>query len=229
MTVKKPRLLDLFCKAGGTSVGYHCAGFEVVGVDIEPQPNYPFKFYQADAFEFLAVHADEFDVIAASPPCQLYTGMREITLSRFGECNTNPPDLIDVTRQALIETGKPYIIENVQGSPVITQVILCGASLGLPHIARHRHFESNVLLFAPKCTHRQNEYTIGVYGARPDGRRVSYRQHRLCRVARSLDEAQREMGIDWMEWHEITQAVPPVYTEYLGRQIIRACPLDSSA
>jgi DNA (cytosine-5)-methyltransferase 1 len=146
--------------------------------------------------------------------------MRRITLSRFGHAPDHP-DLIESTRRALIETSKIYIIENVQNSPLITQIILCGASLGLHHLARHRHFESNVLLFAPPCSHGQNKYTIGVYGTKPDGRRVSYRHHRLCRTANSLEEAQTEMGIDWMTWDEITQAIPPAYTEYIDRQIMR--------
>lgn len=221
------RLLDLFCGAGGAAVGYNRAGFEVVGIDHEPQPRYPFEFQQADALEFVRAEGSQFDVIHASPPCQAFTGMRRITLARFGRAPEHP-DLIAATRDALQKTGRVYIIENVQGSPLFTQIILCGASLGLPHIARHRHFESNVLLFAPKCAHRSNEYTIGVYGSRPDGRRVSYRRHRLCRVANSLMEAQIEMGIDWMVWDEITQAVPPVYTEYLGRQLLVAASAPSA-
>lgn len=213
------RLLDLFCGAGGAAMGYHRAGFEVVGVDHEPQPRYPFEFHQADALDYVREFGHLFDVIHASPPCQAYSGLRRITLARFGHAQEHP-DLIAVTRRALRETGRIYVIENVQNSPLVTQIIVCGAALGLPHLARHRHFESNVLLFAPACAHRANEYTIGVYGSRPDGRRVSYRQHRLCRVANSLEEARREMGIDWMTWDEITQAVPPVYTEWIGRQLI---------
>jgi len=202
-------------------MGYHRAGFEVVGVDHRPQPRYPFEFHQADALEFVVEHSAEFDVIHASPPCQAYTGMRRITLSRFGTAPEHP-DLIAATRAALRATGAVYLIENVQGAPLHTQIILCGAALGLPHLARHRHFESNLLLFAPPCQHRRNEYTIGVYGSRPDGRRVSYRRHKLCRVANSLEEARAEMEIDWMTWAEITQAIPPVYTEYIGRQLMEA-------
>ena len=215
------KLLDLFCGAGGAAMGYHRAGFEVIGVDHKPQPHYPFEFHQADALEFVREHS-EYSVIHASPPCQKYTGMRRITCSRFGQVrsNPNPPDLIAITRRALIATGKPWVIENVQGSPLNTGIILCGASLGLEHLARHRHFESNVLLFAPPCSHYSNSYTIGVYGSRPDGRRVSYRQHRLCRVAASLEEAREVMGITWMDWDEITQAVPPAYTEYIGKQLM---------
>jgi DNA (cytosine-5)-methyltransferase 1 len=201
-------------------MGYHRAGFEVVGIDIEPQPHYPFEFHLGDALEWCREHAHEFDVVHASPPCQKYTGWRKVTLARFGTAPDHP-DLIAETRRVLTATGKIYLIENVQNSPLHTQFILCGAALGLPHIARHRHFESNFMFFCiPRCVHRNNEYTIGVYGARPDGRRVSYRQHRLCRVAKSLEEAQAEMGIDWMDWDEIREAVPPVYTEFIGRQLI---------
>ena len=218
----KPLLLDLFCGAGGAAVGYHRAGFEVVGIDHKPQPHYPFEFHQADALEFVREHSESYSVIHASPPCQKYTGMRRITRSRFGRIrgNPNPPDLIAATRRALMATGKPWVIENVQGSPLNTGIILCGASLGLDHLARHRHFESSVLLFAPPCSHYSSSHTVGVYGSRPDGRRVSYRQHRLCCVAASLEEAREVMGIDWMDWDEITQAIPPAYTEYIGKQLM---------
>lgn len=223
------RLLDLFCGAGGGSVGYHRAGFEVVGVDHLPQPRYPFEFHQADAFEYVRDHGTEFDVIHASPPCQAYTGMRAITRARFGRVRKEHPDLIDATRSALQASGKVWIIENVQHSPLNTMIILCGASLGLPHLARHRHFECSLLLFAPPCAHFRSEYTVGVYGSRPDGRRVSQREYRLCRVANSLQEAQDIMGIDWMEWDEITQAIPPAYTEFIGHQLMRALSAKSMA
>ena len=215
------RLLDLFCGAGGAAVGYHQAGFDVVGVDIDPQPRYPFEFHQGDALEFCAAHGTAFDVIHASPPCQRYTGLRRITESRFGTCRTEHPDLISSTRDALQSTDRIYIIENVQGAPLQTQFILCGAAFGLKHLARHRHFESNVLILgAPKCAHFKNEYTIGVYGSRPDGHRISYPHYKLTRIANSLKEAREVMGIDWMTWDEIREAIPPVYTEWIGRQLI---------
>lgn len=220
----KPVLIDLFCKAGGCTKGYQRAGFYVVGVDNEPQPNYcGDEFYQADAFEFLSEHWQEFDAIHGSPPCQKYTGMRNITISRFGSCSIDHPDLIEPTRQALQATGLPYIIENVKNSPLKTTAILCGASLGLKHVSRHRHFESNYFFFAPKCSCRKEKYTIGVYGQKPDGRRVSYKKNRLCRIARSLNEAQKLLQIDWMTWDEIKNAIPPVYTEYLGIQLMNVC------
>jgi len=225
--MKRPKGLDLFCGAGGCSKGYDEAGFDMTGVDIEPQPHYPYQFFQADWARYLAEHWQEYDFIHASPPCQAYSGMRRITLARFGVAPEHP-DLIALVRDKLGQTGKPFVIENVPGAPLHTQLVLCAAALGLPHLARHRHFESNILLMSgPPCQHRRNTYTIGIYGDRPDGRRVSYRQHRLVRVALSLDEARYEMGIDWMDWREITQAIPPVYTRFIGTQVLRHLGLAS--
>jgi len=116
------RLLDLFCGAGGGAVGYRRVSFEVVRVDHRPQPRYPFEFHQADALKFVAEHGAEFDVIHASPPCQAYTGLRRITLSRFGTAPEHP-DLIAATRTVLQATGAVYLIENVQRSPLYTQII----------------------------------------------------------------------------------------------------------
>lgn len=218
---RRRRILDLFCKAGGAAMGYHRAGFEVVGVDIEPQPHYPFAFVQDDAIRHCELFGWWYDAIHASPPCQAYTGLRRLTIARFGSVNTEPPDLIAATREALQATGRPYVIENVQNSPLQTQFILCGAAMGLPGLARHRHFESNLLFPAPPpCAHRKQPQSIGVYGERPDGRRTSYRQHRLGRVCRSLEEGQRLMGIDWMDWDELKNAVPPAYTEWIGRHLL---------
>lgn len=215
----KPRLLDLFCGAGGTGMGYHRAGFEVVGVDIAPQKHYPFEFHQADALEYVAAHGHEFDAIHASPPCQKFMCLQNVNRAR--NFHVDHPDLIEPTRAALIATGKPYIIENVQGSPLELQVILCGHSLGLKRLARHRHFESSVLLLGTSCTHRGAD-VIGVYGAYPDGRPVMKRKEwKVTYAASSIDEAREAMGIDWMDWNEIKEAVPPIYTEYLGRQLIR--------
>jgi DNA (cytosine-5)-methyltransferase 1 len=213
------RLLDTFCGAGGCSMGYHRAGFEVVGVDIAPQPRFPFDFVQADAIEYIQAHGHEFDVIHASPPCQKHVTLQYLNRAQGRE--NEHIDLIPATRAALRATGKPYIIENVQGSTVETMIILCGHSLGLKRLARHRHFESNYLLFAPPCSHRRSRLPIiGVYGDRPDGHRVSERQYRLTRTASSLAEASGIMGIDWMEWHELKEAIPPAYTEWIGTQLL---------
>jgi DNA (cytosine-5)-methyltransferase 1 len=216
------KLLDLFCGAGGAAMGYHQAGFdEIVGVDHLPQPRYPFEFVQVDAFEYLAEYGQEFDVIHASPPCQCYVGWVAVNRAR-GKVK-NHPDLIDKVRQALQRADKPYVIENVQGAPLETQIILCGHSLGLLRLARHRHFESNVMMMgAPRCTHRKTlETIIGVYGKRPDGHRVAHREWKFSRTASSIKEAQEIMGIDWMTWDEIKEAIPPAYTEWIGKQLLR--------
>jgi site-specific DNA-cytosine methylase len=130
----KPRLLDLFCGAGGAGMGYHRAGFEVVGVDIAPQPHYPFEFHQGDALEYLAAHGHEFDAIHASPPCQRYSSIQRITKNKH-----KWPDLVDPVRQLLIKSGKPYVIENVQGAPLRVDAFMCGSMFGLGMI-RHRIF-----------------------------------------------------------------------------------------
>lgn len=208
------RLLDLFCGGGGAAMGYHRAGFEITGVDIEPQPRYPFKFIQADALEYLAAHGREFDAIHASPPCQAYS------ISRNNGSNKAAPRLIAPTRAALVSIEKPYIIENVVGSDLIFPVLLCGASFGLGvagmDLPRHRLFESSVRLFGLPCQHRRGK-TIGVYG------HGTNRWH-LDAIGRCiLEKEKREaMGIDWMNRQELKQAIPPAYTEYLGKQLINA-------
>jgi len=217
--MKRPKLLDLFCGAGGAGMGYYRAGFDVVGVDNRPQPHYPFEFIQADALEYAAAHGREFDVIHASPPCQAYSAMRNVNDAR-GILNVHP-DLIAKTREVLNQTGRPYVIENVQGAPLKTQIIICGHSLGLNRLARHRHFESNLLLLSLPCTHRGQD-VIGVYGERPDGHRVGPRRYKLTFTASSINEAREAMGIDWMNWDEIREAIPPDYTEFIGRILIEA-------
>ena len=215
------RLLDLFCCAGGAATGYHRAGFdEIVGVDNRPMPRYPFEFILGDALDYAREHGAEFDAIHASPPCQKYSAMQNVNLAR-GRKN-NHPDLIPETREVLEKSEKVFVIENVQGAPLQTQFILCGHSLGLTRLARHRHFESNVLIPRIACTHRRVDGLVGVYGDRPDGHRTGPRQYKLNVTAASLEEAQIAMGIDWMEWNELREAVPPAYTEYIGRYLIMA-------
>lgn len=201
-------------------MGYHRAGFEVVGVDIEPQPHYPFEFHQADALEYLANHYELFDAFHGSPPCQKFMSLNKLNEGRKGYKIRVYPNFIPETRRLMQMTGKPFVIENVQGAPLNTQFILCGHSLGLVHLARHRHFESNVFVPRIACTHRGQPGIIGVYGDKPDGRRVSHPQYRMNRVASSINEAKAAMGINWMTWRELTQAIPPAYTEYIGRYLL---------
>ena len=217
--MRRPRLIDLMCKAGGASVGYERAGFEVVGVDIEPQPRYPFEFHQADALTF---PLDGFDVVHASPPCQHYSMIRPLCGGR------EYPDLIAPVRAHLIASGLPYVIENVVGAPLVDPVRLCGSSFGLP-LRRHRLFESNVAVLVPPCAHEAliRRWPVPLGDPRR-GRNPHLRKSRFVAVYGSTrykgEDAIRRaaMGIDWMRRAELTQAIPPVYTELIGLQLIRA-------
>lgn len=217
MIARKPRLLDLFCCAGGAAQGYAQAGFEVVGIDNRPQPRFPFEFHQADALEFLAKHGAEFDAIHASPPCHAYVQWNGINKEKWGSLPEHP-DLVDVTRDGLEASGRPWIIENVVGAPLRFPTILCGSMFGLG-VRRHRLFEAPfVVLNAARCKHTRLE--VAIYG-KLDGRRVWTRADGTeSRAARTIEQARAAMGIGWMEWSEITQAIPPAYTHWIGRQLI---------
>ncbi len=218
MKTRKPRLLDLFCGAGGTSVGYAQAGFEVVGVDINPQPRYPFEFHQADALTF---PLDGFDAYHASVPCQGFS-----LASHFHGVQHNYPNLIPAMRERLIATGRPYILENVAGSPLIKAFMLCGTMFGLS-VTRHRYFETNILLFQP--AHFPHIARTGKPGAIP--RNGEY----WCIGGHfgHKEDAQRAMGITWMQTQrEIGQAIPPAYTRYIGgflMDAVQPLPIDVSA
>jgi DNA (cytosine-5)-methyltransferase 1 len=188
-------------------MGYHRAGFEVVGVDIEPMKDYPFEFHQGDALEYLESHGHEFDVIHASPPCQAYSEMQ-----RIWKNDTEHPDLIVPTRDLLLVSRKPYVIENVIGAPMRDDLLLCGTMFGL-RIIRHRIFESNIPLpvLMPPCDHSD------VYDP----------WHGLPGV-RSADKFRKAMGIDWMRSSgggrrkgTLALAIPPAYTEFIGRELMR--------
>jgi DNA (cytosine-5)-methyltransferase 1 len=200
---RKPRLLDLFCGAGGCSVGYARAGFEVVGVDIKPQPHYPFEFIHDDALEQGFVG---FDAVHASPPCQAYSSLRALGKQDGKERHY----LIEPTRERLRDSGLPYVIENVVGAPLRSPMRLCGSSFGLK-VQRHRLFECSFFALAPPCNHCDE--SIGVYGDHPQ---VSKGMNR----ATSLREAQDAMGIDWMTWPEICEAIPPDYTQWIGEHLL---------
>jgi len=215
--MNKPRLLDLFCKAGGGSMGYHIAGFEVIGVDIKKQKRYPFEFIQADVLDvfkdknFLA----SFDAIAASPPCQTHSSTRHLRNAQ-GK-GTDKVDLIPQTREALVDSGKPYIIENVPGAPLIDPVQCCGSSWDLK-VRRHRLFESNVKLVGSICKHKEQGRPVGVYGSMKD--EIPGGGH----TAKTIEQAREAMGIDWMIWGELVEAIPPMYTWHLGTQLKEKLP-----
>lgn len=154
--MSRPLLLDLFCGAGGAAMGYHRAGFDVIGVDLNPQPRYPFEFHQCDALEWLSYEQNEFDAIHASPPCQRYTA-----LAKGNNANVDDyPDLIAPTRELLQETGLPYVIENVPSAPLRYPITLCGEMFGLS-VIRHRLFESNLPLLM--CPHRPHRGRVAGY------------------------------------------------------------------
>ena len=226
--MREQRLLDLFCGAGGCSVGYSRAGFDVVGVDINPQPNYPFEFIRADALEVLAFLTDPqraehyedwlpgakliwpFDAIHASPPCQDYSkAMRHLAKPQ--------PRLIEPVREMLVATGLPWVIENVVGAPIPHQstfdgrhgVELCGSMFGL-RVYRHRLFECSFPVEPPRgCNHLR----IAMNPHNQGGRDLIYKEY-----GRRDPEVvwRREMGVEWMNKHEGREAIPPAYTEYIG-------------
>lgn len=215
------RLLDLFCGAGGAGMGYHLAGFdEIVGVDLAPQPHYPFRFFCMDALEALeTVNPKRFDLIHASPPCQGYTTMS----NRHPDAQAARPRLIEAVREQLERLGTPYVIENVVGarSALRDPMQLCGSSFGLP-IWRHRLFETNPrLLMVPPCSHAGSPNELGIYGQRHDGRLLWRRSDGSeLRAPRTLTEAQEAMGMPWADWHGVKEAIPPAFTRWIGEQIL---------
>jgi len=228
--------LDLFCKAGGAAVGYWRAGFDVVGVDIEPQPHYPFAFWQGDALEVLANVERQFSAIHASPPCQAFSALRSL-----GNARKDHVDLLTPIRPLLKASRLPFVIENVPGAPMRQDFVLCGTQFGLGAgesvLRRHRWFETS---FAPPalvglqpCAHTPGA-TVMVYGHGTPGH--LYRMARSVNVYRqpggtstrdglafhSQAERCEAMGIGWMNRGELSQAIPPAYTEYLGHHLMRA-------
>lgn len=210
--MKKPLLLDTYCKAGGTSMGYYQAGFEVVGVDIEPQKNYPFEFYQSDAIEFIGRFGKDFDVIAGSPPCQYYTPLKALTGKTY-------PRLINATRKIMQSTGRPYIIENVKGArfELMNPIMLCGTMFGL-RVIRHRYFECDPVIWFPpsQCT------CSALYTHSGHGQHSSFENGAtaICVVGNDFkaSDAKIAMDIDWMTKMELSQAIPPPYTNWLGKE-----------
>lgn len=195
-------------------MGYHRVGFEVVGVDIKPQPNYPFEFHQDDALEFVRRYWGLFEAVHASPPCQKYSMLKTLQdVSKY-------PDLIGPTREYLQEKSLLYVIENVVGSPLIDPVILCGSMFGLGvaelQLRRHRLFETNFPLPQPECKHSGK--TIAVYGGGPTKKERKSGGGRPYKG--TISEKKEAMGIDWMITKEINQAVPPAYTEYIGQYLL---------
>lgn len=203
----RPRLLDLFCGAGGAALGYHRAGFEVVGVDIDPQPEYPFEFHQGDA---LTYPLDGFAAIHASPPCEAYTHARRLHAE-----GPDYPDLLGPTRDRLSALNVPWVLENVPGSPIRAQLLLCGTMFELI-VHRHRYFELNWSApLAPfQCTKTQvrKGEAISYFGGKTHGRqRLGYRNETIWANA---------AGLEHIKSRKCRKAIPPAYTEWLGRQLM---------
>ena len=202
----RPWLLDLFCGAGGAAMGYHRAGFDVVGVDIKPQPRFPFKFHQGDA---LTWPLDGFDAIHASPPCQDHT--RQYVPREHGT-----GWMLVATRERLQASGLPWVIENVPGAPMRVDLRLCGCMFGLRPLARQRWFETSWRAFELRAPCHHPEPTLSITGTgTPTG---SWRKYGCVSLARK----RQVMGIDWMSVEELSQAIPPAYTEHIGRFLLEA-------
>ena len=232
---RKPRILDLFCCEGGAGTGYARAGFEVVGVDITEQPLYPFRFIQGDALDALdeVVATEmitgvtqprgfglwEFDAIHASPPCQASTTMSNRWRGKGGKADSHE-NLIDATRELLVATGLPYVIENVPGARAHLHdpVVLTGEMFGL-RVHRPRLFETNWPLMVPPKPKAAKD-TIGVYGRSHDGRLLWRRKDGSeQRAASSLEEGREAMGMPWASWRGCAEAIPPAYTHLIGVQL----------
>lgn len=206
-----PRLLDLFCCQGGAAMGYYRAGFDVTGVDIAPQPRYPFTFIQADALEYVAAHGHEYDAIHASPPCQRYTRAQHAAKNADAH-----PDLVGPVRELLKASGKPWVLENVVGAPMTNAAVLCGLSFGL-QVRRHRLFETSFFLMTPPCQCQGQDYFV-IFG-----HEIRDRRHGLAAGRKnSVAAGRKAMGIDWMTRGGLSEAIPPAYTEYIGRHLLGA-------
>jgi DNA (cytosine-5)-methyltransferase 1 len=221
------RLLDLFCCAGGAAMGYARAGFEVIGVDKEPQSQYPFEFQQADVLELDPLWISlNFNAVHASPPCQVHSSVT-------GKSRGNHVDLVPHTRELLRATGLPYIIENVEGAPLHEPIRLCGSSFDLD-VQRHRLFEIGgwSAPTPPKCQHHRQT---------PRFRSLNIAKHRAGKLATvvgvhghinysgEFELRCKAMGIDWMDNEHLVEALPPAYTKWLGDQLMEHLAIQALA
>lgn len=218
--VTRPRLLDLFCGLGGAAMGYRRAGFDVVGVDIVPQPDYPFEFHRADALTFAAAHGHDFDAIHASPPCQASSNATKGNRRRAGWSDTHV-DLIPETREVLDSIGRPYVIENVQGSALRRDLTLCGLAFGL-RVFRHRYKELGFWTMPQPAhvSHRGHRVSGWRHGVRYEGDMLAVYGSGGGKA--SAEECREGLGIDW-SWDraQLVEAIPPLFTEFIGIQLIK--------
>lgn len=211
--MSKPRLLDLFCGVGGCSMGYHLAGFDVTGIDLRPQPNYPFRFIQGDA---LLVSLNGYDCYHASPPCQHYS-----VASKMNKTAHRHPDLIAAVRAGLVATGKFYVMENVPSAPLLVPRILCGTSFKGLRVIRHRLFETNFWFRNLRCGPHPPAYVSKV--VTPTLSMAKSTVTVAGHMCGNLEHAQTAMGIPWARtMKEVVEAIPPPYTRYIGKYLMDA-------
>ena len=192
-------------------MGYAKAGYEVVGMDIKHGKRYPFEYIRRDVMTLRPEDLEGFDLIHASPPCQTYSVTKHLRIAQ-GK-STNKQDLLAQVRSLLIVSEIPYVIENVKGAPLIDPVQLCGSAFGLK-VRRHRLFESSMELRGTDCHHKEQGKPVGIYGSMRD--EIPGGGH----TAKTMPEAHAAMGINWMIWGELVEAIPPAYTHYIGQQIM---------
>lgn len=215
----RPRLLDLFSGAGGAAMGYHRAGFDIVGVDNVRQPNYPFEFHQADAMTY---PLDGFDAIHASPPCHDHSTVTGRNRKANGWKGTGW--MLTGTIERLLELQVPWVVENVEGARMPSHVYslrLCGSSFALD-VRRHRKFASNLLMLSPFCAHHtQVPRFRSLDSRRPDGSLATVvGVHGHLNYPGEKELREQAMGIDWMTTAELSQAIPPAYTQWIGEQLM---------
>lgn len=194
-------------------MGYYKAGYEVVGMDIKHGKRYPFEYLRKDVMTLRPEDLEGFDLIHASPPCQTYSVTKHLRVAQ-GK-STSKQDLLAQVRSLLVVSEIPYVIENVKGAPLIDPVQLCGSAFGL-RVRRHRLFESSMPLTGTDCHHKEQGKPVGIYGSMRD--EIPGGGH----TAKTMPEAHNAMGIDWMIWGELVEAIPPAYTHYIGKQILGA-------
>ncbi|HEU4540299.1 MAG TPA: hypothetical protein VFR23_04155 [Jiangellaceae bacterium] len=218
----RPVLLDLFCGAGGAATGYHQAGLDVIGVDIEPQPNYPFRFVRGDAFDVLAGWdlIPRFAAVHASPPCTDHTELAFGKLGRRPEHGTGW--MLDATIRHLRRIGLPYVIENVPRADMPGAYTLCGRSFGIARLKRHRKFLTSFPMLVPPCACSKRVKAIGVYGdLSKNDRSMGRNPDGYRRIRAGVATARELLGCPWMDAKELSQAIPPAYTRFIGEQLIQ--------
>ncbi len=214
--------LDLFCRSGGASMGLHMAGFNVTGIDIEDTGEYPFTFIKQDVLTLDINFLKQFDFIWASPPCQLFTVAGNLRTAQGHK--TDKLNLIPQTRQLLEECGVPYVIENVPKAPIRKDLMLCGSMFNLK-VRRHRIFEMSFNIPQPQCNHKQQGKPIGVYHVMGDTcKGLNNKTGKMViggSTAKTLEEGQEAMGINWMQWKNLKEAIPPAYSKYIAEEWVK--------